>query len=140
MKSPVDSKKIETEGLQKKSEPVEKVKFVGTEPVGETYKIVMFLAQQNENEPREVKLRVNGESVNVLREVEVPMAGRFLEAADHATTQKFKVEPGKDRQVVAVVSSYPYRVIRDATREEFLEMRSNGTRIERERAEAAQIK
>lgn len=104
------------------------------------YKVVKFHPKSQENHPDEVVLSVNGETLQIQRDVEVVLPESFLEAADHATYDKHMVG-SSSRKVTGRIKLYPYDTLRDATEKEFKAQRSEGARKQaeaRQREEAVQ--
>lgn len=101
----------------------------------EPYKWVRFHHKSNPMDPDEVVLGVNGEVLIVRRNERVPMPQRFLEVADHATYRHFTQEPGRDRKVDREIHKYPYDVLGEATREDFIRWKRAGTKATRDHAE-----
>lgn len=93
----------------------------------ERYFRVRFHAKSNANDPNDVHLAVNGETLCIKREKEVIIPERFVECANHAVYPQFQQLPGKSRKIVAHVKTFPFDNLGEASEEEFLEMRSSGT-------------
>lgn len=89
---------------------------------------VVFHAKSSVNDTDDVILAVNGEILQIRREREVIIPGRFKECADHATFQQFRQEPGKPRKIVGTIKVYPYNLIGEATEGEYITMRREGTK------------
>lgn len=94
----------------------------------EKYWWVRFNAKSNPNDTDDVQLMVNGETLVIRREVEVVVPDRFLECADHGTYPVFIQTPNKPRKVVGKIQFYPYTRLKEATEEEFLRHKAEGTR------------
>lgn len=92
----------------------------------EKYYVARFHPKSNKNDDDDVHLGVNGQTLQIRRNVAVVIAGRFLEAADHGTFQHFLVEPGKDRQVAYEVITFPYDILRTASEAEYREFLKTG--------------
>ena len=105
-------------------------------PAGEPYYWVRFHSKSNPFDPDDVILAVNGDVLQIKRNERIPIARRFLECADHARYRHFTQEPGKDRKVDREIHKYPYDLLGEATRQDFLSWKAKGTRINREYAEA----
>jgi hypothetical protein len=112
------------EGDGKKNPPVK--------PWVEEYWVVIFSPKSSPNDTDDVELMVNGETLLIQREKEVPVPGRFLECADHGFYEKFSQEPGKSRKVTGKVHYYPYTRIRQTTKEEFDRLHKAGTKLARQ--------
>jgi hypothetical protein len=98
----------------------------------ETYHWVKFHQRSNPIDELKVKLTVNGELLVIARGIAIPLPHRYLEAADHTTHEEFAQEPGKTRKIVTEVCTFPYELIKDATKEEFESFRDAGTRATKE--------
>lgn len=94
----------------------------------EAYKWVKFHPKSDPMAPDDVVLAVNGEVLQIRRNERIPIAARFLEAADHATYKHYTQQPGQNRKVDAVIRKYPYDVLGDATRDDFVRWKRAGTR------------
>lgn len=94
---------------------------VGGNKKADTYFKVRFHPKSNKNDDDDVHLGVNGETLQIQRNVMVIVPKRFLEAADHGIYQHFIVEPGKDRKVAYEVITYPYDQHGEASEAEYRE-------------------
>jgi hypothetical protein len=98
----------------------------------ETYHWVKFHQRSSPNDEVRVKLTVNGECLLIQRGIKVPLPRRFMEAADHTTHEEYSQEPGEQRKIVTEVTTFPYELIGDTTREEFERFKREGTRATKE--------
>lgn len=112
---------------------------VAAAPVAEPYKWVRFHSKSNPMDPDEVILAVNGEVLQIRRNERIPVAQRFLECADHARYRHFTQEPGKDRKVDREIHKYPFDILGEATRDDFVRWKRAGTKATREHAERVGI-
>lgn len=85
-----------------------------------------FHPKATKNDDEDCFLGVNGETLQIQRNVLVIVPGRFLEAADHGMYQHYLVEPGKDRKVAYEVITYPYDLLGEATEAEYREFVKTG--------------
>lgn len=93
---------------------------------------VKFNAKTTPNDSDDVQLMVNGETLIMQREKEVVLPGKFLENADHATYLHFRQVPHQPRKVVGRIKTYPYERIGKATRQEYDQQRTEGTKKTRQ--------
>lgn len=91
---------------------------------------VRFHNKANENDPTDVVLPVQGDSLVVKRNVVTIIPNAYREAADHATFEKFEVKPGNQRKVIATIQKYPYDFLGAATEQEYLLAKSQGTKAQ----------
>jgi len=91
--------------------------------VEEKYFEVYFLDKMHDDDLEYHYLAVNGEALQVTKGTNVIVPERFLVVADNALIKQYK--KGK---VVGEVSRVPYRLGREATKEEFLKMKREGTK------------
>lgn len=99
----------------------------------EGYWEVIFAPQSSPNDTRDVQLLWEGQCLLMQRMKEVVLPGFYLEVADHATRDHYTQEPNQGRKKVGTIQVYPYTVLREATRAEYLERKSEGDRIQREK-------
>jgi hypothetical protein len=104
-------------------------------PYVEPYKWVRFHNKSNPMDPDEVILAVNGEVLQIRRNEKIPLPYRFMECADHARYKHFSQEPGKDRKVDREIHKYPFDILGDCSREDFVRWKRAGTKAVREHAE-----
>jgi len=105
----------------------------------EEYFRVKFQPKSDANQPDEVILSVNGEVLQITRNVEVIIPKRFKECADNGVTAQFKQLPGQTRKVIGEVRTFPYDLLGPATEKEFIAMKQEGTRLARQSVESAGI-
>jgi len=98
----------------------------------ETYHWVKFHQRSSPNDEIRVKLTVNGECLLIERGAKIPLPRRFLEAADHTTHEEYAQEPGEQRKIVTEVTTFPYEIVGDATKEEYERFKEAGTRATKE--------
>ena len=67
------------------------------------------------------------------RRQRVILPGFYIEVADNATRDTFSQEPGIGRKKVGTILEYPYSVLRESTRQEYLKMKAAGDHIQREK-------
>jgi hypothetical protein len=101
-------------------------------PDAEFYR-VRFSPKSSADQDDDVMLTVNGESLIIQRDVETIIPKRFRECADHARFPKYMQLPDQPRKIVAWVQFFPYQIIGPSTKEEYLEMREEGTRVTHDR-------
>ncbi len=94
----------------------------------ERYFRVIFHAKSSPNDPEDVQLSVNGDTLIIAREKEVVIPERFKECADHATYPQFRQLPGEPRKIVGKIRVFPYDLLGPATEAEYLKSRTEGTR------------
>jgi hypothetical protein len=115
----MSNNKKNTPVLQDKEPSLEKSPEAVAE---EKYYEVHFLDRQNEKDLEYIPLGVNGELIQVQCGADCIIPQRFLEVADHAVIDKYR--KGKK---VGSVSRAPYRILREATKAEYLKMKQEGT-------------
>lgn len=98
---------------------------------------VKFQPKQNEFDPQDVFLSVNGNPLIIERGKMVVIPYPYAVAADHAVFDKFKVEPGQERKVVAHIKKYPYDWLGWATRAEYQRMLREGNEAQRKALDQA---
>lgn len=94
----------------------------------ERYYRVEFNAKTNPYDEDDVKLICNCETLIIMREREVIIPGRFREVADHAKWPHFRQLPNKPRKIISQIQLFPYKLIGEATREEYLAQKEKGNR------------
>lgn len=99
----------------------------------EGYWLVTFSPQQSPNDTKDVRLMWEGQCLIVQRMKEVVLPGFYIEVADHALRDHYTQTPQEGRKKVGTIQEYPYTVIREATRQEYLEMKAKGDEIQREK-------
>jgi len=90
----------------------------------EKYYEVEFAPMTQENELPYHYIGVNGEAVQVQKGSRVVLPERFLRAADDAKVMQYS----RRGEPIGEVSRCQYREIREATREEYLKMKAEGTK------------
>lgn len=113
------------------------------DPVSNNYQIdgkegfweVIFSAKGNPHDPDDVILTVNGECLQIQRNVPVILPGRYLECADHGTYPVFKQLPNEPRKIVSHVKFFPYTVLRIVTKADYDKMKREGDRLTKEQRE-----
>ena len=98
----------------------------------EKYYRVRFHAKSHQNDPDDVELIVNGENLQMRREKEVIIPGRFKECADHAVFPQYRQIPGKQRKVVAQIRLFNYDLLGEATEKDFRKQVREGNKIAKE--------
>lgn len=98
----------------------------------EGYWEVIFAPQSSPNDPKNVELLWEGQCLLLQRMKAVILPGFFIEAADNALLDHYTQEPGQGRKKVGTIQRWPYTTLRRATRQEYLAMKSEGDRIQRE--------
>jgi hypothetical protein len=93
---------------------------------------VEFNQRQNPEEEEDVILGVNGEFLVCQRAVRTIIPERYKECADHTTKPVFRQMPNQARLQVGTVQLYPYSLYGEATEEEYLHLKAEGTRRTRE--------
>lgn len=99
---------------------------------GEKYWAVIFNSKSRADDEDDVILTVNYETLIAQREVETIIPSKYREAADNATYPIFKQLPNQPRKDLGKVRVYNYRVVREATKEEYLAQKKSGTEKTRE--------
>jgi hypothetical protein len=109
----------------------------------ERYFKVRFHDKRHSTEQDSVELVVNGESLVVQRGIQVCIPERYVECAEHAQYPQFSQKPGEDRKCVGYLRVFPFDILGDGTREEFLALKRDGTKQlldDMKAAEAAAIR
>lgn len=94
----------------------------------EKFHRVRFQAKASPNDPEDVQLSVNGETLVISREKEVIIPDRFKECADHATFPIFRQMPNLPRKITGRIRLFPYDLLGQATEGEYLAEKADGTR------------
>jgi len=113
-------------GVQKA--PVEKVFWV------------KFHDKSSKEQTQDVQLGVKGEFIIIQRGVRVPLLNRYVEAAKNAFKVTFEQEPNKPRMTTGSVLEYPFDTFEEATMEDWLNFKKNGTKKAQEFAERIAVK
>lgn len=99
----------------------------------EKYFWVVFSGRNDIKDAEYIELRHQGDGITVRRETEVPLPERYLGVADDAVQQVY--EPVRRSSIpyrkAGVLKRRPYRVVREATREDFLKYLEDGNNITR---------
>jgi hypothetical protein len=103
-----------------------------TQKPKEKYYRVMFLDKSSPNDPDDVELSVNAETLVIQRGVVVVIPERFKVCADNAKFQHFKQVPGKPRKLRGTIKIFPFQLLGEATEAEFLAMKSKGNKQTRD--------
>jgi len=98
----------------------------------ERYYKVSFHAKASPNDPEDVQLSVNGDTLVIARERPVVIPERFRECADHATYPQFRQLPGETRKIVGRIRVFPYDLLGEATEQEYRKQKDEGTKKTRE--------
>jgi hypothetical protein len=100
---------------------------------GEKYFWVEFGSRTSANEAENVELSHNGDRITIRRDTPVPLPQRYLNVADGAVQRIF--EPVRRSSIpyreAGVIKRRAYRVLREATREEFLKYMEEGNNVTR---------
>lgn len=97
---------------------------------------VVFANKTNKNDTDDVVLSVNGEVMVIQREKEIVIPERYKVCADNALQAQFRQMPGETRKIVGYVMAYPYRLLGDATWEEWMAYRRRGAEANRRYTES----
>lgn len=92
----------------------------------EKYFKVLFSEKTSTNDTDDVELSVNGETLVIQRGIDVIIPGRFKICADNATYQQFTQVPGKPRKLCGTIKRYPYQLLGEASKKDFLDMKQTG--------------
>lgn len=92
------------------------------------YKRVIFEAKSDPIAPNDVVLSVQGFVVKCQRDIETIVPDFILEAADNAVYPKYRIVPGEGRKIETKIKKYPYRIIGDASLNEFKMLFAQGTK------------
>ena len=87
-----------------------------------------FHAKSNPNDTEDVVIAVNGQILQLQREQEVVVAGRFLEACRNATRTVFRQLPGQDRKTISKIMTYPFDIIGAGTEADYNQQKREGTK------------
>lgn len=93
---------------------------------------VRFQPTTGPTDPVDVTLSVNGQCLNIQRDVAVILPGPFLECADHGTYPVYMQLPNQPRKVVGHRMHFPYIVLRRCNKSEYLGMLNEGNRLTKE--------
>jgi hypothetical protein len=99
----------------------------------EGYWEVVFSPQQSPNDPKDVRLMWEGQCLIIQRQKEIVLPGFYIEVADNALRDHYSHESGQGRKRIGTIQEYPYTTLREATRAEYIEQKTRGDRIQREK-------
>lgn len=118
------------------------LKVAKTETVGELegsfelevegYWEVQFSPKKDKNDTPDVRLAWEGQTLIIQRMKPVVLPGFYIEVADNATKDHYVQNPEQGRKKIGVIQEYPYTVLREASREEYLEQKESGDNIMRD--------
>jgi hypothetical protein len=101
----------------------------------ERYFVVRFHSKQNASETRDVEACVNGEVLIMQRERNTILPERFVRHLALCRYPDERQMPGQPRKTVGWIQTYPFTVIREATKAEFDKQRREGTEATRKQFE-----
>ena len=119
---------VKTE-TQEAVEPTVTVNPPYVPPPKEKFWEVMFHEKSNPNDTNDVTLCVNGENLLIQRGKRVVLPDRFLECARHTKYPTYSQEAGKDRKIVAWITTYPFEKISESTEETYKRQKRSGDKI-----------
>lgn len=99
----------------------------------EGYWEVVFAPAKSENDPVDVRLMWEGQCLIIKRMIEVVLPGFYLEVADNATRDHYVQNPKEGRKKIGVIQEYPYTVLREALRDDYLIQKSAGDKVMNEK-------
>ena len=97
----------------------------------ETFHWVSFGPKSHPNDAEQVELACNGEVLKIQRGHRVIIPGRFKEVAKNGSRQVFEQIPNAERKVLTPICTFPFSEFEEATREEYIEMKAEGTNATR---------
>lgn len=97
------------------------------QPYKEKYFWVMFAAKTDKYQTDDVVITCNGDALVFQRMVKSIAPQRYLEIAENANYPVIEQKPNHPRKTVAIVTKYPRTILGEATEQEFLEWRRQGT-------------
>jgi hypothetical protein len=89
---------------------------------------VRFHAKSHSTQQDNVELSVNGETLLIEREKVIVIPERFIECANHATYPQFKQLPNAPRKIVGRVMIFPFDILGEGTKMDFLKQKTSGTK------------
>lgn len=89
---------------------------------------VRFQAKASPNDPQDVMLSVNGETLIIAREKEVIIPDRYRECADHATFPQFRQLPNQPRKIIGRIKVFSYDLLGEASEAEYMAQKAAGTK------------
>lgn len=98
----------------------------------EGYWQVQFSPQQSTSDTKDVRLMWEGQCLICQRMKKVVLPGWYIEVADNATRDHYTQTPEEGRKKIGTILEYPYIVMREATRAEYLAQKAEGDKIQRE--------
>ncbi len=90
---------------------------------------VRFHPISHPNDFPDVQLSPNGETMVFARDKIVTIPGRYREAADHTTYNKFTQVPNQPRKIASTIKTYNYDIIGKSTKAEFDKERREGNKV-----------
>jgi hypothetical protein len=99
------------------------------------YHKVRFHNKANANDPEYITLTVNDERIVCQRGKDTIIPERFKECADNAVSDHFEDDGESDRKVRTTMMAAPYLYLGEATKEEYLRMKREGTAATRAKME-----
>ena len=105
----------------------------------EKYWRVRFHPMSDKNQHKSVILACNNEVLHMQRDEIVTIPQRFREIADNSVETRYSHEPGRDRQEIGHIKTYPYDVIEESTKEEFETQKRQGNEQTEEARKVARV-
>ncbi len=105
----------------------------------EKYYRVRFHLKAKPEDADDVILSVQGDVLQIQRNVETILPERFLDAARHAKYPHFRQMPNEPRKVVGEVHTHPFDLLGEAEPEEYFKMRAEGTEQRKKDIEAGNL-
>lgn len=106
-----------------------------TKSAQEKYFRVRFHAKSHPNDPDDVVLSVNGETLVFQRQKPVVIPERFVVCAENARAPQFRQLPNMPRKLVGEVITFPFDKLGEASEAEYLAMKSEGTQAAKAEAD-----
>ena len=97
---------------------------------------MIFDQKSNPTDQNDVVLAVQGFQVKCQRGVETIVPDFILEAADHAVYAKYRIVPGEGRKIAERIRKFPYKIIGEASKAEFVTLFTSGSKKTREAVSA----
>jgi len=98
----------------------------------EGYWELQFAPKTSKNDTVDVILHWEGQTLVMQRMEPIVLPGFYIEAADHTTKAHYVQNPEQGRKKIGDIQQYPYTILREATREEYLAQKQSGDKIMRE--------
>jgi len=95
----------------------------------EGYWEVVFAPQKGQNDTVDAELTWEGQCLIIKRQTDVVLPGFYLEIADNAIKALYDQTPEQGRKKSGYSQEYPYTVIREASRDEYITLKSAGDAI-----------